>query len=151
MRKLTAVLVLLASAAWGGDRLLGVILASDGGTVNNANTGYGSAGCVDDLYGAAACPKAFAIAEFQFIDVQCRQDTIVRVNAPHADAGNGMLISAGQIFPSSTGKAISVRAAASMAGGLPDGGSTVTALVSIQPVPGASVSECAINGRNGNE
>ena len=159
MRRFALILLCVASTAWAGDRLLGVIGVNDAGTVNNATTGYGAAGCPSDSWGGgASCTQAFSVGTGLFLDIQCRQAGVVRVNAPHVDAGNGVVLAAGQLFPTSTGTATlslgpltSADGGNKIAGGMPDGGTYQGGLVSIAPAAGSTSIECSVFQRNGNE
>lgn len=141
MRKLLAVLALLATSAWAGEQLLGVILVSDGGTANNASTGYGSAGCVV----GGACYQAFRVPAPSPLSVQCDQAASVVVNKALADAGEGIQVGALQFLTTSTA-VTPCRVAL-----LPDGGSYVGGCVAIAPAAGAASATCRVWSRQGNE
>ncbi len=140
--------LLLSITAWAGDKLLGVVLVTDGGTVNNASTGYGSAGCASQTSlpsGAGACAQAFNIGTSILLSVQCKdQSAMFAANVPTVDAGQGIKLAADQFLTSSTGSSpITVS--------LPDGGSYRGGLVAISPIAGGSRAECNIFQRTGNE
>lgn len=163
MRKLLSV-CLVASTAFAGDRLLGVLLVTDGGTVNNATTGYGSAGCSrqQDIMGAGACAQAFPIGTSALLSIQCKdQAAVFAANSSTVDAGTGVKLAADQFLTTSTGSsAITVWGLNPDGGsinthglpnGMPDGGSYTGGVVSIAPIAGATRAECNVNERAGNE
>lgn len=155
MRNLLVVATLLASSlAFPGDRLLGVILVTDGGTVSNATTGYGTAGCSHeyDPAGAGACPQAFRIGVNVKLTVQCKdQGAKFVANKYTTDAGEGTTLAADQFFTSSTGAAVTVPPGTASTAGLLDGGTYSGGVVSIAPLAGAARAECNISQPNGNE
>lgn len=161
MRNLALLVALLAVSAWAGDELLGVILVTDGGTVSNATTGYGSPGCSKqtDPEGAGACAQAFPIGTGMLLSIQCKdQGALVRVNRFKVDAGDGARLATDQWFQTSTGtQAVSVGpllwgdGGTRTASGMPDGGTYLGGVVAIAPLPGLTRAECNINNRNGNE
>ena len=147
MKRLGAVLALLATAAWAGEDLMGVILVSDAGSVNNATTGYGSAGCATraSVNGAGACAQSFRIPTSALISIQCNTAAMVKVNRPAADAGDGIRVAVDQFLTSSTafgGVRVSLT---------PDGGTYAGGMVSIAPVAGAAQAECKVFDRSGVE
>jgi len=141
-----AVLVLVATAAWAGEVFIGRLYTSDAGAVNNANTGYATAGCSrrQDPLGAGACDQAFAIAPGSLITIQPIEACLVSVNRPHTDAGIAVVLAAGEKFPTSLapGKLTS----AQMDGGVYSGG-----LVTIAPVAGALSCRANVFERSGTE
>lgn len=146
MRNFVLLAALLAVSAFAGDRLLGVILVTDGGTASNATTGYGSAGCASSAGGGwgGACAQSFAIGPNLLIDVQCKdQGAKFAANRSTVDAGDGITLAADQLFTTSVGQAILVS--------LPDGGTYTGASVAISPLAGSARAECNINERKGNE
>lgn len=142
-------------AALAGDKLLGVILVSDGGTVSNATTGYGSAGCSHqtDPQGAGACFQAFPIGSSTLISIQCQDNSaMVVVNKSTTDAGEGILVSANQFLMSSTAVTpLTIRPLASNNSGMPDGGIYTGGVVAIAPIAGAAGARCKVFSRQGNE
>lgn len=154
LRNLVAVAVLIAFSAFAGDRLLGVILVTDGGTVSNATTGYGSAGCSHeyDPYGAQACAQSFRIGTNLKLTVQCKdQGAKFAANRSTTDAGEGITLAADQFFPTSVGAAIIVPPGTAAIAGLLDAGTYVGGVVSISPLAGNSRAECNVFQPNGNE
>lgn len=154
MRNFVAVLTLIAFSAFAGDRLLGVILVTDGGTVSNATTGYGSAGCSHeyDPYGAQACAQAFALGVRKKLTVQCKdQGAKFAANRSTTDAGEGTTLATDQFFPTSVGSAIIVPPGTAALAGLLDGGTYVGGVVSISPLAGNSRAECNVSEPDGNE
>ncbi len=146
MRKTVAVLALVATAAWAGEDLLGRLYTTDGGPVNNATTGYGSAGCGGGgPNGAPACRQAFRVPNMGApISIQCSTAAVVKVNYAAVDAGDGVRLAADQFFTTSVKQQDATAA-------LPDGGSYSGGLVSIAPVAGATAAECAVFVRTGKE
>lgn len=143
-----------APLAFAGDRLLGVILVTDGGTASNATTGYGSAGCSHeyDPAGADACAQSFAIGPNQKLTVQCKdQGAKFSANRYATDAGQGVTLAADQFFPTSVGQSIFVPAGTAAIAGLLDGGTYTGAAVAISPLAGASRAECNIMAPDGKE
>lgn len=161
MRKLAALSMLLAMSAWAGDRLLGVLLVTDGGTVSNATTGYLAAGCDTQTgpNGAGACPQAFPIGTNVLLSVQCKdQGALFKANAFTVDAGDGIRLAADQFFLSSTGSQSIIvgprlwaDAGVRTYGGVPDGGVYVGGVVAIAPLSGAARAECNIYQPSGTE
>lgn len=149
MRRFLAALVLFASGvAFSGDRLLGVILTTDGGPVNNATTGYGSAGCSreSDPGGAGACAQAFRIGNPALISIQCKdQGAVFITSRATVDAGIGIKLATDQFLTSSIGNEATIIPL------LPDGGRYVGGVVAISPLAGASRAECNVFQRIGNE
>ncbi len=150
----------LAPIAWAGETLLGVLLASDGGSVNNANTGYGSAGCAPQgsVNGAGACAQAFQVPASTPISIQCSTAASVKVNAPAVDAGDGIRVVADQFLTSSTATTSKFLGPSNLpdaglitSNGVPDGGWYYGGLVSCSPIAGASTCRCNIYQRQGNE
>ncbi len=158
MRKsILGVLLLAASVAWAGETFLGTILVSDGGSVSNATTGYGSAGCGT----GGACAQAFRVPTATPISIQAITACTVVVNSSFADAGNGVQLTAGQFFTSSTattpvtvwpinpdGGTINSHG---QWGGVPDGGTYTGGIVSIAPAAGAASAQVTVFSRLGNE
>lgn len=141
MRKLAALIVLATTAAWAGENFLGRIVSTDGGPVNNASTGYLSAGCAK----GGACDQAFAMSPSTKITIQCDEAAIITVNKPGTDAGVGLALTAGQIFPSSTASGnVTVKP-------LPDGGTYSGGVVSVAPALGAAAAHCRVYDRQGTE
>lgn len=136
---LTLSLVSLSPTVWAGEHCYGIILSSDAGSVSNATTGYGSAGCPEPC----DCAKAFDLPAGAKITLQSDQAAIVATDR-HVDAGNGLALTAGQIFPSSTSAVATII-------GLPDGGKYVGGVVSVTAVPGSSLVRMRVFVRNGNE
>lgn len=161
MKKLITALTLLATAAWAGDRLLGIILVTDGGTVSNATTGYGVAGCSHeyDPAGAESCPQAFRIGTSALLSIQCKdQGAKFQANTFRVDAGTGIALAVDQFFTTSTGSAavtvgplLWADAGVRTANGMQDGGTYIGGVVSICPLAGALRAECNVWQRNGNE
>ena len=147
MRKLTLLVVWVAGVfavtlAAGGagvaraeGALLGIILVSDGGTVSNVTTGYGSA---PSTSGA----QAFSIPTSSKITVHCNAVAYVETADCGADGGRAMPLAADVLFPTSTGAAITCRRA--------DAGSYTGGVVAVAPQSGASV-KCWVRPRLGTE
>lgn len=152
---LCVVVYLSPFAAVAGDRLLGVILVSDGGTVSNATTGYSSGGCSlqSGVQGAGACAQAFPIGVSTLLSIQCRDNSaMIAVNKATTDAGEGVKVAADQFLMSSTAATpVTIFALASNNSGMPDGGTYTGGVVSISPIAGASTARCAVWSRQGNE
>lgn len=152
------------SSAWAGETFIGRIYVSDGGSVNNATTGYGSAGCArqTDPGGAGACDQAFPIGVGTKLTVQAVEACCVSVNRASTDAGLCMLLAAAEKFPTSVSSSqVSVGplnvlqsdggVVFANAGGLPDGGSYLGAVLSITPPAGASSCHLNVFTRSGTE
>ncbi len=146
MRKLFAVLTLCTTAAWAGEDLLGRLYTNDAGPVNNATTGYGSAGCGSaGVNGAPACAQAFRIPTLGApISIQCTTAAVVKVNYAAVDAGDGIRLAADQLLTTT----VQLNGAVAR---LPDAGTYVGGLVSICPIAGALTAECAVFVRTGKE
>lgn len=156
MRKfLTLAAVAVSLTAWAGDKLLGVIVVSDGGTVSNATTGYGSAGCSrqQDPGGAGACAQAFPIGPSTLLSIQCRDNSAMfAANKRTTDAGEGIKLAADQFLTTSTAaQSFYVPPISGSNNGMPDGGSYVGGIVSISPIAGSADARCAVFSRQGNE
>lgn len=155
MKKLALGCCLLAMTAWAGDTLLGVILVSDGGTVSNATTGYGSAGCAaqgTSPGGAGACAQSFRIGCPMLISIQCKdQGAKVAVNQYTVDAGQGVTLAADQFLTDSTGSCVYVPPGTVARAGVLDGGFYTGGVVAISPLAGAARAECNVYSRVGNE
>lgn len=132
-------LVSLSPAVWAGERCYGIILSTDGGSVSNATTGYGTAGCAEPC----DCAKAFNLPAGAKITLQSDQAAIVATDR-HVDAGNGLALTAGQILPTST-------SAVPTTIDLPDGGKYAGGVVSVTAAPGSSLVRMRVFVRNGNE
>lgn len=104
MRNLFAVVTLLAFSAWAGETFIGNIYVSDGGTVSNATTGYGSAGCAYSTQSGPACAtdQAFPIGTNVKLTLQPDSACCVSVNRATTDGGICTGLTAGQLFPTST-------------------------------------------------
>ncbi len=134
------------SSAWAGETFIGQIYVWDGGSANNAITGYGAAGCTrqTDPEGAGSCDQAFAIGQANKITVQAVGACCVSVNRATTDAGLCLLLADGEKFPSST-------AAKPIPASLPDAGSYLGALVTITPPAGAGACRLKVFTRAGTE
>ncbi len=146
MRNLVVLVVLLAVSAWAGEAFIGSIYVSDGGTVSNATTGYGSAGCSKqtDSAGAGACDQAFPIGQGIKLTIRCPDAALFSANRNTTDAGIGLPLAVDEKFPTSTSNApCSIS--------LPDGGNYVGGCVSIAPAPGAAAARCRVFVRAGTE
>lgn len=141
----------LVAPAFAGDRLLGVILVTDGGFGSNATTGYGPAagaasGCCSSANGryACSCPQAFAIGQNALLSVQCKdQGALFAANRSAVDAGEGIRLATDQFLTTSVGAPMNVS--------LPDGGLYTGGSVAIAPLPGATRADCNIYERQDNE
>ncbi len=113
--------------------------------MNNATTGYGSAGCARTTNGAAACPQAFVVPTSGApISIQCSTAAFVKVNYAAVDAGDGVKLAADQFFTTTV-------ATNPMRASLSDGGTYSGGLVAICPVLGSTVAECGVFVRTGKE
>ena len=135
MKRLMTATLLLASAAWAGERYLGTIYAADGGSINNATTGYG--------YAASNGAAAFTVPTPALLSVWCSAASAVAVNVATVDAGTGVPVAASQFFTTSTTKAITVSAA--------DGGTYTGGVVAAINTPGVAATQCRVFERKGNE
>lgn len=142
-----AVLLLALSpgVATAGERYLGRILASDAGTANNFNTGYLTAGCSTTT---GTCDQAFAIPVNAKLTVQCDEAALVAANAVYVDAGRGLALTAAQMFPTSTGAAVSY---SGIGGRTDDAGTFYGGVISVAPAVGASSARCRVYSRSGTE
>lgn len=137
-------LALAPQIAHAGETYLGRILASDAGTVSNATTGYGSAGCAAIGQGQGGnCDKAFPIPTNAKLSIQCDEAALLSANTCGTDAGTAIAWPAATMFPTSTGG--SVRCA------LPDAGFVSAGVFSIAPAVGASSVRCRVYERSGTE
>lgn len=143
-------ITLSLSDAQAGERRLGTMIVSDAGTVNNATTGYGSAGCAgtdDGVPGETtpgSCDQAFRIPTSAKITVQCDDAAFVAANARGVDAGTGMSVAIAEKLPTST-RPGNVKVA------LPDGGTYYGGVVSIAPAVGSVSARCRVYERDGRE
>ncbi len=143
-RPLALAALVVSVVAYAGEKCVGIIVASDGGAVSNATTGYGSAGCAITAVDACACEQAFGLGPAQKVTIQSDSAVIVGADYP-VDAGNGLSLTAGQIFPTST-------SSQKMRTALPDGGSYAGGLVwCIQPPGAAATVKCKVMVRTGTE
>ena len=145
-------LAICSTHAWAGEDLIGVILVSDGGSVNNATSGYGSAGCATgpagdrpSPNGAGACAQSFRLPTNAPLSIQCNTAAVIKTNAPQADAGDGVRVAIDQFFTTST------RVQGVNVGVTPDGGTYTGGVVAIAPIAGAASAECKVFGRTGAE
>lgn len=137
-------LALAPPIAHAGERYLGRILVSDGGTVSNATTGYGSAGCANIGQGQGGnCDKAFDVPTSAKLTFQCDEACVVSANTCGTDAGTGLTNAASEKFPTSTGAAVKCS--------LPDGGSYTGGVVSVSPAVGAASARMRVFERSGTE
>ena len=91
MKVLVPVLVLLATAAWAGEKLLGKLVVNDGGTTSNRCSGYSG----------YAATGAFVVPVLAKITIQCDSDAYVLTDAAGCDAGQCIKLTAGTLFPTS--------------------------------------------------
>ncbi len=152
---LGAVVAALAFApghASAGELLLGRILASDAGSANNAFTGYLTAGCANSpVNGPGSCDQAFRIPTNAKITIQCDQAALVAVGRSFVDAGNGIALTAGQLFPTSTGAAVTYQGKGSVSGRTDDAGTYTGGIVAVAPAVGAGSARCRVYERSGSE
>lgn len=142
-RIVLASLLFATAAAWAGEHCIGLITVSDGGSVSNATTGYGTVACATSESNACGCAQAFSIGLNQKLTIQ--SDLAVIFGADYAvDAGNGLVLPAAQIFPTSTSP-VKQRAP------LPDAGAYWGGLVWCTQANGAAATTCRVMTRNGNE
>lgn len=129
MRTFLAALTLAAFSAWAGETFIGNIYVSDGGTVSNATTGYGSAGCAYSTTSGPACAtdQAFPIGANVKLTLQPDSACCVSVNRATTDGGICTGLTAGQLFPTSTGQAVTTTQS--------DGGTYTGGIVSITATP----------------
>lgn len=142
MKSLATVVLLLAFTAWAGEHYIGRIVVSDGGTVNNATTGYDSPGCAySTTPGGPACSaaSAFPIGVNTKLTLRCSEACCVSLDRSSTDGGICLEVAAGEKFPTSTQTTGVVSA-------LPDGGTYVGGLVAITGVCG-----CKVFTRSGTE
>lgn len=164
LRTLTLVAVLVALSAWAGETFIGRLTVSDAGSISNATTGYGSAGCASQSspLGAGACAQAFPIGICAKLTIQAVGACCVSVNRASTDAGMCMLLADGEKFPTSVACATSPLGplmvglsdgGSTMAnvGGMPDGGTYNGALVSITPPAGSTTCSANVFTRSGTE
>lgn len=104
MRKLFVVLALVVSAVALAETWIGTIIVNDGGTASNRTTG-----------------TPFAVPPSSPISIQPDQDCYVCTDLGGCDAGVGVAISAGQLFPTATGPIVSHTGLATN----PDGGAAL--------------------------
>lgn len=115
--------------------LLGIILVSDGGSVSNVTTGYGSAA-------SSSGAQAFIVPTSSKLTVQCDSAVYLETADCLADGGRALRITADQIFPTSTGAAITCRRA--------DAGVYTGGVVAVMPSGGATA-KCWVRPRLGTE
>lgn len=133
----SAVVLTLAHAgvARAEGALLGIILVSDGGSVSNVTTGYGSAA-------SSSGAQAFIVPTSSKLTVQCDSAVYLETADCLADGGRALRITADQIFPTSTGAAITCRRA--------DAGVYTGGVVAVMPSGGATA-KCWVRPRLGTE
>lgn len=143
---LLALLALSPAAALAGETFIGRLYVSDAGSISNATTGYGSAGCASQTSpgGAGACDQAFPVGQGIKLTIVTPEACCVSVNRGTTDAGICVPTTAGQIFPTSTGTTPFTQA-------LPDGGTYAGGLVSITPPAGSSSCHALVFYRSGTE
>ncbi len=143
MQKIALLSVAVAAmSAWAGEHCIGLIAATDGGSVSNATTGYGSAGCAITATNPCGCAQAFRVGVNQKVTIQSDVAMIVGADIP-VDAGTGLVLVAAEKFPSSTAVTSSITA-------LPDGGTYVGGLVWCTPTTSTG-GICRIFSRSGTE
>ncbi len=152
MKKILVGLLLLGAVAVHAEDWIGTIIVTDGGTSSNRTTGY-----TNSNYGIST--KAFSVpAPNGKISIQCDEDAWVCTNRAGCDAGVGVAITAGQLFPTTT-VAQSTQSGQSMnpdAGVGQASGFTVTYYgghVSIAPnnTDAGCTAVCRVYTRSGNE
>lgn len=123
-----------------GETQVGIISVYDGGTLSNAQSGYGSPGCVE-----ASCDKAFPLASRALLTVQPIGGTacVIATDRAGNDAGIGIELSAGQIFPTSLGGNTRVN--------LPDGGRYLGGSIAVSPPIGSASCRLKVSTRAGTE
>ncbi len=143
-RPLALLVVLVAFAAFAGERWLGNTEATDGGSANNHWTA-----------------RPFDIGSGLLLTVQCDQDSFVMVNIPMVDAGTALKLAAGNVMPTSCSQggtvytrqtwngAVDAGGGATRDGGWRDAGVWTDCLATSKGVSGSSV--CHWYTRQGNE
>lgn len=126
--------------AWAGDIQLGIIMVTDAGTTNNANTGYGWAFCGTE----PSCAQAFPIVANDLVTLQAITACVVAVDRVTNDAGIGLELAAGEKITSSMGGNIRSYTKA-------DGGTYSGAIISVAPAPGSATCSLKVSKRKGNE
>lgn len=152
MRRLLLVAVsLLVATSFAGEKLLGTIVVTDGGTASNRTTGWTAYACPSNVNGGC-----FGIGSPTIISVQCDQDCLVCTDMAGCDAGTGVKLGAQQLLPTSTGQAVYLSGRAYNS----DGGTTGTLVsytggwVSVAPWStdgGGSTVYARVYQRNGQE
>lgn len=143
MKKLAllAMVVVLATgcvgAAHAGEKpALGTIRVSDGGTTNNAETGY-----LDGL----AATGAFRLESNSFYSVQCDTAAYVSTDFRGTDAGVGVKLAADLFLTTNTQYGpVTIKPTV-------DGGTYTGGLIAISPAVGATSAVCRVFSRRGNE
>ncbi len=106
MRKLALLCVLMATAAWAGETLVGVIVITDGGTGTNYSAGA-TAAAPTTFISSTKCNVGFEIgAPSSFITVQTDEGCFVGVDVVGCDAGQCLKLAADEKFPTSVKKKI---------------------------------------------
>ncbi len=100
MRKLAALIVLVASAAWAGEVLLGVIVVTDGGTGSNRTAGAAAAAPTTFL-DRTKCNAGFAVNSLDKVTIQTDEGCYVATDVSGCDAGMCLLLAANEKFPTS--------------------------------------------------
>lgn len=131
---LAAAPFILPPMAYAGERYLGSLLASDGGTVCNSTTGYDS----------QTFARAFAIPTSALLSIQCGHACSIGVNVRGVDAGNGVHVAVDQFFTTSTPSGKFTHSL------IPDGGSYSGGAVCVAPTF-TDVCMCRVWDRNGEE
>ncbi len=149
---LSPLLLAGCTSAWAGEYpLLGTIITpADGGTATNrsmcaSNTSGASTGC------GVLAPFAVPTGPSAKITVQCDEACFFLTDVSGVDAGTGLALTAGQIFPTSVNATHNLTVNAVNAdGGAPLAVTYNGGWVAAAPV-GATVCHCRVYSRNGFE
>ncbi len=154
MRELVAVLTLLATAAWAGESLLGIIMVTDAGTGTN-RTAAAAAAAPTTFINGSKCSAGFEVTPLTKISVQCDEAAFVATDAAGCDAGTCVELAAKQFFTSTVNSSKTLTARAwSWDAGAQSTPCVVTytgGWVAVSPVGGASRAVCRVFSRKGDE
>ncbi len=138
MKKLL-LLCLIATSAFAGERLLGVIYATT--TKSNASANPDGGTAWEDGTGV----QPFVIPSLAKVSLQCNADFYVATDSTTATAANGVYVATNTLFPTSVGEA---KATLSTDAGV----KKPTAVISILPIYNdAGFNGCKVFERKGNE
>lgn len=144
MQKLTLLVVCAAvvasgcSRAWAGEkRALGTLVVSDGGSTNNAETGY--------LDGVAGNRGAFRLETSTHYTIQCDTAAHFSTDTRNTDAGVGVKLAIDQAMP------ISTQTGPVVIKPTVDGGTYSGGLIAISATAGQTSAVCKVFPLAGNE